>query len=228
MLKKLVPLAVLACLVGGCGDDAASDDEKTAESTRSGDAGSYYLEQVGALYAENSSLPGMPPGPANLASMLPCGTDLHPNAVDEVVVGEVTEAVEGEATVMGDEAEVPIVLDDWSDESADARDVLITVSGSVLSASGRGAEDETMTMRVTVPEPADPQRFLESAGNLGPVVVFTSPRPADPHQGEPFPALNGALVGLVDNGEVSFPALPDGFAGDYTTTEAILDACPVE
>lgn len=227
MWKKLAPLAVLGVLLAGCGDDSGAQADDAADSpTRAGDAGAYYFEVVGKAQSDNASLPGMPPQPESLEAMLPCGPEMHSLAATDVVVGEVTAAEEGDAYVWGDEADTPKLLDDFADPKADARDVLLTISGSAMTAAGVADGTETVTVRTAVPEGADPERFLESAGNLGDVVAFLSPRPSEPHQGDLFPALNGALIGLVDEAKVSFPALDTDFAGGYSTTEAILSACP--
>ncbi|WP_235737020.1 hypothetical protein [Nocardioides alcanivorans] len=227
-MEEADPLAVLAVLAAGCGDDAGNNDDPGDSPARTGDGGDYFFEVVAQVQADNAETPGMPPQPESLEVMLPCGAEMHSLAATDVVVGEVTGATEGDAYVWGDEAETPELLKDFTDPKADARDILITISGNVLTSDGARERTETVTVRTSVPDTADPEEFLESAGNLGDVVALLSPRPNDPHEGDLFPALNGASMGLVDQDEVSFPALADGFAGDYTTTDAILSACPAD
>ncbi len=226
MRSVLTPLAVVAILAAGCGSETPDkSDAASTPTANQGDAGAYFFESVRADRAD--APPGLPPGPTTLASMLPCGSEQHRLAAEAVLVGEVTSAKPGDAYIWGDEEDTPKVLKSYDDTRADARDILITFSARTVEERGASQAIVDAAARMTVPEGADPVKFLESAADLGEVVAFLSPRPTEPHQGDFFPALNGALIGVVDDGAVTFPGMEDpDFAGDLTTTEALLDACP--
>lgn len=219
-----VGVALLAALASaGC----AAHSRATAQGPVPAGHPGYALHQMVLARTGSTGSENVPPG---LTEALPnhrysFGGQTPVTYSDAVAVGTVMRVEKGVGVVWRDEGDYTVV--GYDDAKADTRTALITMSADEVSGAISPA-GETVTFRVHVPSPADPERFVEGLAGLARIAVVLSSDPT-PMDSTPWrPIMDDGLIGVVeDDGTLTLPGLGSeakAFQGDIDTEAALMRA----
>ena len=146
-----------------------------------------------------------------------------------MVRGRIVAVEPGEAAIYGDDEDDVTFPEDFYYPEANSRNVVVTVEVSEGLTDGGEEIEGAVEFRVGVIGGGDPGRFMGSLQSMGDVAILLSTYPDGRPEGEYYPGVGGAGLGLVDEetGQLRFPGFGDSeeaFVGPLTTVDALLDA----
>jgi hypothetical protein len=209
-------VASFAAIDGSVGSDLA-------------DGGAYYFDQV--RYIREVVAPDVLGRLRDLGEALPCAElpGIGGSPTTALVRGRIVEVAPGDAKIYGADEEDLTYADDFYDPRVNERNVVVTVDVSEAVTDDGTELGDTVDFRVGVIGGGDPRRFMDSLASMGDVAVLLSTYPDGRPEGEYYPGIGGAGLGLLDEetGQVRFSGFGDDeeeFVGPLDTVDALLDA----